>query len=129
MFKQLLFPLLVFVAFSCSEKQEVVVVVPENVLDKEKFSDLICDFTLAETAANINIKKVDGQKFDSVYAFNPLLEHNISKNTFDTTIYFYSHNPTLFKEVYELSLEKLSKMQDSRKKEKKAVKDTIKRSR
>ena len=108
---------------SCTQEVEPVII-PSYVLDKEKFSDLIYDFTLAETAVNINIKKADGQKFDSLYAFNPLIENNVSKSTFDTTLSFYSHNPTLFKEVYDLSLEKLSKLQDSRRK--KLNKDSVK---
>ena len=52
---------------------------------------------------------------DTVYAFNPLLDNNIKRFTFDTTLYFYSHHPKLFKEVYVLALEKLSKLQASRK--------------
>ena len=117
--------LFLIVLYSCTQEQEVLAI-PDTVLDKEKFSDLICDFTLAETAANINIKKVNGQSFDTVYAFNPLVENNISKAVFDTTLFFYSHHPTLFKEVYDLSLEKLSKMQDSRKNDKKTNKDSVK---
>lgn len=84
-------------------------------MDKEKFSDVIVDFALAESAAGINIAGAPGQKIDTVYAFNPLLDNNVKRVTFDTTLYFYSHHPKLFKEVYLLALEKLSKIQASRK--------------
>jgi hypothetical protein len=96
----------------CKEKTESV---PNYVLDKEKFSDIIVDFTLAESAAGINILNAQGLKGDTVYAFNPLIDNNVTRAKFDTSLYFYSHHPKLFKEVYELTLEKLSRMQASRK--------------
>jgi len=89
--------------------------IPDYVLDKEKFSDVIVDFSLAESASGINILGVAPSKTDTVYAFNPLSDNNIQRETFDTTLYFYSHHPRLFKEVYVLALEKLSKLQASRK--------------
>ena len=89
--------------------------IPDYVLDQEKFSDVIVDFTLAESASGINVLNLQGAKGDTVYAFNPLLDNNIKRKTFDTTMYFYSHHPKLFKDVYVLVLEKLSKMQASRK--------------
>ncbi len=99
---------------SCGyQKKEINI--PANVLDKEKFSKLICDFTMAEAASSINIKNIFGNKSDSVYSFNPLFDNGISKTTFDTTLYFYSHHPALYKEAYELALEKLSRLQSARK--------------
>ena len=89
--------------------------IPDHVLDKEQFSDVIVDFSLAESAASLNILNTPATKSDTVYAFNPLIDNNIKRVTFDTTLYFYSHNPKLFKEVYVLALEKLSKLQASRK--------------
>lgn len=98
--------------FSCNPKE---VPIPDYVLDKETFSDVICDFTLAESAATLNVKNVPFEKFDSVYAFNPLLDRKLTRQQFDTSLYFYSRHPELFKEVYELALEKLSKFQATRK--------------
>lgn len=102
-----------FLFAACGEETEVAI--PDYVLDKEKFSDLIVDFSLAESAASLNILNVPATKGDTVYAFNPLLDNNIKRVTFDTTLYFYSRNPKLFKEVYVLALEKLSQLQASRK--------------
>ncbi len=105
--------LLIFNTSCGGEKKEEVI--PDYVLGKEKFSDLICDFTLAEAAVGLNIKNISGEHMDSVYAFNPLKDNNVTRKDFDTSLYFYSHHPLLFKEVYDLSLEKLSKLQASRK--------------
>jgi hypothetical protein len=110
----LIFILSLFI-FSCNEEEKEVKI-PDNVLDKEKFSDLLVDFTLAESAASINILGLQrpGQ-MDTAYAFNPLIDNNVKRKTYDTTIYFYSRHPKEFKEVYEMVLEKLSKMQAARK--------------
>jgi hypothetical protein len=108
-----IFTLCIFL-YSCSdEKKEVAI--PDNVLDKEKFSDVLVDFSLAESASAVNILGVSNAKGDTVYAFNPLVDNNVKRSTFDTTLYFYSHHPKLFKEVYVITLEKLSKLQASRK--------------
>ncbi|HWY10298.1 MAG TPA: DUF4296 domain-containing protein [Bacteroidia bacterium] len=106
--------IIVIIIFSChgTEKE---IAIPKNVLDKEKFSDVIVDFTLAESASGINILNVQGKRSDTVYAFNPLIDNNVKRELFDTSLYFYSHHPRQFKEVYELALEKLSKLQASRK--------------
>lgn len=97
---------------SCKEDENTI---PAYVLDKEKFSDVIVDFTLAESASGINVLNVPNGKADTVYSFNPLLDNNITKTQFDTSLYFYSHHPILFRQVYEMTLEKLSRMQASRK--------------
>jgi hypothetical protein len=109
---KIIIPVVFFLSCSGEKKEEVI---PDFVLDKEKFSDLIVDFSLAESAASINIVGSPVQRVDTVYAFNPLLDNNVKRATFDTTLYFYSHHPKLFKEVYLLALEKLSKLQASRK--------------
>lgn len=98
---------------SCNPEENTIKI-PDNVLSKERFSELICDFAMAEAAASLNVKNVTGNKLDSVYAFNPLHDNGVNRQTFDTTIYFYCHHPVLFKEVYDLSLEKLSRLQAAR---------------
>ncbi|MBN8692011.1 MAG: DUF4296 domain-containing protein [Bacteroidetes bacterium] len=111
-YRGFLFLLLLLGGISCKEDENTI---PAHVLDKEKFSDVIVDFTLAESASGINVLNVPGQKTDTVYSFNPLLDNNITKAEFDTSLYFYSHHPKIFREVYEIALEKLSRMQASRK--------------
>ena len=115
MFNWSSFILIIAVVFLSCHGPEKEIVIPKNVLDKEKFSDVIVDFTLAESASGINILNVQGRKQDTVYAFNPLIDNNVKREMFDTTLYYYSHHPQQFKEVYELVLEKLSKLQASRK--------------
>lgn len=103
--------ILMLALVSCSEKQQGP---PKNVLDKEQMSELLVDFTLAESAATVNPKKSPLEKYDSTYAFNPLKDRKIERALYDTSLYYYSRHPEEFKEVYDLTLEKLSKMQASR---------------
>ncbi len=115
MFKWSCLILIAAIIFSSCHGAEKEIIIPKNVLDKERFSDVVVDFTLAESASGINVLNVQGRKTDTVYAFNPLIDNGVKREMFDTSLYFYSHHPRQFKEVYELVLEKLSKLQASRK--------------
>lgn len=88
--------------------------IPAYVLPKEKYVKLIVNFSLAESAANLNIKATPIQKVDSVYHFDPLKENGVSKEQYDTTVWFYSQHPELYKEIYEEVLKTLSEMESSR---------------
>lgn len=106
---------------SCGEKKSDIL--PDYVLPKEKYIKLIVDFSLAESAANLNIKGTPVQKVDSVYHFDPLKENGISQSQYDTTVWYYSRHPEQYKEIYEEVLKILSEMEASRNEVKKA--DTI----
>jgi predicted peroxiredoxin len=99
---------------SCSTSSNNHVQIPGTVLSEEKFAKVLADFALAEGAANMNIKNVAFQTFDTVYAFNPLKENNIRKTQYDSTILFYSQHIELYKNVYENVLALLSEMQVKR---------------
>lgn len=102
--------ILLSVTSSCSS-EEAEVSVPANILSEEAFAKVIVDFALAESAGNINVKSVAGDKMDSVYAFDPLIENKITKSQYDSAITFYSKHPSIYKRVYETVLSELSKMQ------------------
>lgn len=95
---------------SCSNKDEEISV-PSNILNEEKFTKVIIDFALAESTSNINVKNLPADKMDSLYAFNPLADNNVTKGKYDSAIAFYSKHPTLYKKIYENVLAELSKMQ------------------
>ena len=99
-----------FVA-SCASHQEDEHYVPENILSEEAFTKLIVDFSLAESASNLNVKNLPAEKMDSAYAFDPLEENKISKNQYDSAVSFYSKHPLIYKKIYENVLTTLSKMQ------------------
>ena len=105
---------LTFLLSFCSGKENKEVEIPKEILSQEVFTKLLTDYALAESAANMNIKNVTLQRLDTVYAFNPLVEHNIRKSQYDSAIAFYSSKPELYKKVYEDVLVALSEMQTKR---------------
>ncbi len=84
---------------------------PNNIINEQQFTKILSDFLISESVINLNIKNINNLKFDSIYAFNPLKENNISKGKYDSTIYYYSQHPELYKQIYEDALELLSQMQ------------------
>ena len=97
--------------FSCRSADEENVSIPTNILSEEKFTKVIADFALAESASNINVKNIPSEKSDSVYAFDPLVENKVSRAQYDSSIVFYSKHPVLYRKIYEGVLVILSKMQ------------------
>ena len=88
---------------------------PDYVLSEAQFVEVLVDFALAESAASINIKNVRSDMIDSVYAFDPLAQHGVSKVDYDSTIAWYARDPALYKEVYQKVLARLSEMESRRK--------------
>lgn len=112
---KIVFLLSVFLScFSCGKKKENAVKIPDGILSEEKFTKVLTDFALAESASSMNIKNVNITKIDSVYAFNPLTENKITKSQYDSAINFYVSHPDLYKKIYENVLVSLSEMQAKR---------------
>lgn len=105
--------LLLFTACGKNEEDNQVQI-PAGVLSEEQFVNLLTDHALAESAANLNVKNVAFNKIDSAYAFNPLLENNVSKGQYDSTLSFYIRHPALYKKIYESVLETLTRKQTAR---------------
>ncbi|MBI2721896.1 MAG: DUF4296 domain-containing protein [Bacteroidetes bacterium] len=99
---------------SCSGDNKSVSI-PDHILSKEKYADVLVSLALTESAANLNIKNVKIEKLDSAYSFDPLKEKKISRAQFDSTASFYSEHPDLYKEVYDEVLKRLSEMESKRK--------------
>jgi hypothetical protein len=108
-----------FFFLSCGKKVDDAVPIPPGVLGKTEFADLLIDFALAESAANLNIKNVSIPQLDSAYAFDPLRDHKISKSLYDSTLLFYSEHPELYRMVYDTVLVRLGALKVSREKTKK----------
>jgi len=95
-------------------EQEEDVRVPANLLSEEVFTKVLVDYALAESAANLNIKNVPNDRYDTVYAFDPLKENHVSKSRYDSTLKFYAAHTKLYKKIYENVLAALSEMQTKR---------------
>jgi hypothetical protein len=84
--------------------------VPSGILAKHEFAVVLRDFSLAESAANMNIKDAPVFKIDSVYAFDPLKDNNVTRAQFDSSVAYYCRFPEKYKEVYEEVLRMLGEM-------------------
>ncbi len=109
--KIILLPLLFVLMWSCGQDGEDNTTIPDNILNEEKFSKILLDFALAESASNINVKAVPSERSDSTYAFDPLAENKVTRAQYDSAIVFYSKHPGIYKKIYENILVALSKMQ------------------
>lgn len=77
-------------------------------VEEDTLATILCEMALTESALNQNVQNYSSAKFDSVYNFNALVSHNVSKERFDSTLYYYSKHPDDYKTLYELVLEKLN---------------------
>lgn len=84
---------------------------PIGLITEQTLAEVIADYALAESAANLNIKGVVSASNDSVYAFDPLRERGIRKSQYDSTLAYYSGHTEAYKKVYEKVLEILSAKQ------------------
>jgi len=105
------FLLLFVVLTSCSPPTEEDEEVPSTILSEEQLINVLTDSYLGEGASGINVKNVNGTKFDSTYLFNPLKDNGVDKVTFDSTINYYTQHPKKLKVVYEKVLDRLSQIQ------------------
>jgi hypothetical protein len=88
---------------------------PPGVLSEDSFAALLVDLSLAEGAMSMNVLNVKGNQIDSVYAFDPLKERNISRGRYDSTLRYYTEHPEQYKTVYQKVLSNLSSLESARK--------------
>jgi hypothetical protein len=105
----------VLLAWAGCAGEEEAIVIPVNIIEKDKLVKVLADFALAESASNMNILSIRVQKHDSVYAFNPLRENQVRQSQFDSTIRFYTQHPELYKKLYDEVMIRLTEMQSARK--------------
>jgi len=97
--------------FSCAPSNGDEELIVENILTEDKLINVLTNSYLSEGASGINVKNVAGEKFDSTYLFNPLMENNIDKEKFDSTMAYYTRHPKKLKIIYDKVLAKLSEAQ------------------
>ncbi|MBI3518581.1 MAG: DUF4296 domain-containing protein [Bacteroidetes bacterium] len=85
--------------------------IPDTVISEDQLIKVLTDIYLGEGASGINVKNVPGEKFDSVYIFNPLKDNNIEKAAFDSSMAYYTRHPKKLKIIYDKVLDRLSVIQ------------------
>ena len=97
--------------FACSKNKQVII--PATVLPVEKMAAVMVDIHLTEAAMNLNTMNPENASVggNTISSIDALKKNNITKEQYDASFLFYSQNPALFTEIYQLVLNDLSKMQ------------------
>jgi hypothetical protein len=108
-----LLPLLLFsVLFSCTPIEDQRVSIPSDVLPEEKMAQVMVDVHLLEAALSVGTYGKDNMTLQNIRPSSDILKKNgVTKQQYDQSFEFYSRNPKLLGEVYDLVLNDLSKMQ------------------
>lgn len=110
-YKLLFIPVFVFALASCGGKKEKETTLPPGIMSEETFTRVLTDFALAESASSMNVKNINLQKLDSIYAFDPLNDNGVTREQYDSAVHFYVRHPDLYKKIYENVLAELSEIQ------------------
>ncbi len=114
--------------FACSNEKKVDI--PSNVLSKQKMAEVMLDVHLLEAAMSLNTYNTDmATSKNPAPPFDVFAKYKITKKQYNESFDFYTRHPDLLKDVYQLVLENLSKMQAevmNKKEEKKVMIDTVK---
>lgn len=100
--------------------------IPDGILNPEELIPLLVDIHLID--GYLHQKRIVRQaKEDSAFNYysSILLEHDISRPMFDSTILFYTQYPEEFAKIYDDVLEELSKMDGERRELEGAIIDSL----
>lgn len=106
------FLLIFFSVFLFACKDTDVIPIPDSVLPEEKMAQILVDVHLLESTMNIHagaVGKIGAG--GSPVRLNLYKKHHVSREQFDESYTFYTENPELLAEIYQLVLNDLSKMQ------------------
>jgi hypothetical protein len=95
-----------FLLVACSGNDEKKI--PDSVLPKEKMTEVLVDIHLLEAVLNLNAGNINKDNIQGIDLFK---KHNITKKKFDDSYAFYTENPEILTEIYDMVLNELSKLQ------------------
>lgn len=87
--------------------------IPDTVFSQEKMAEVMVDVHLLEASLNVNAYSKDQIVVGTnIHPDSDILKkNNVTKKQYEESFAFYSQNPILLTEVYQLVLNNLSKMQ------------------
>jgi hypothetical protein len=100
--------LCIVLVFSCGQKEKPVVI-PANILPKEKMARVLTDFHLAEAGAEVNFP--DSTKREPINFQKIFKKDTITQQQYEESLAFYVDHPEILNKVYEEVVNELSKMQ------------------
>ncbi len=108
-----IFPLLCIILICACTSIEERPSIPDTVFSQEKMAEVMVDVHLLEASLNVNVYNKDQIIVANNIQPNSdiLKKNNVTKKQYEESFAFYSQNPLLLTEVYQLVLNNLSKMQ------------------
>jgi hypothetical protein len=100
------------ILFSACGQKEKQVVIPADILPKEKMSQVLTDIHLAQAEVNLH-SLPDSTKKEPIDFQKIFVKDTISQHQYEESLAFYIDHPELLNKVYEEVVNELSKMQTS----------------
>ena len=98
---------------SCGHDDKTVVI-PYDVLTKEKMAHVIADIHIAE--AQMNLQTLPDSSSNKKLGFQKIFEkYHITKQQYEKSLSFYIDHPKMLNEIYEQVLNELSRIQSAKK--------------
>lgn len=111
MIKKAFLILVSFFFWGCVDGYEVII--PDSILPREKMAGVILDIHLIEATLNLNAGNVNKDTIEGKLRIDIFKKHNITKEQYQESYIFYTENPDALREVYDIVLTELSKLQAS----------------
>ncbi|MCZ4407957.1 DUF4296 domain-containing protein [Cryomorphaceae bacterium 1068] len=109
LFRSLTILVIILIFTGCGEPE--VEVVPEGLLDKDKFTEVMVDVQLVEgmKVHKLGPKRERSPDMEAMYG-NIFAKHEIEQKDFDATYDYYKSRPDEMELIYEQVLDSLSKL-------------------
>lgn len=85
---------------------------PDHVIKQDDMAELMADMQLANAVVDAKYEEYLNDSLKKVLKQSVLIKHNISKEKFDTSLYWYGQNLDIYKEVYDNVIEILKERQE-----------------
>ena len=111
--KYFIFILFIF-SIACKNQNQA----PENIIPKEQMVDIIVKIHLADGMFTINeVRRKYASKDSTNYYDNIFEEYGYTRQDFDTSIYYYSHQINEYNKIYIEALNRLNELETKVKEE------------
>jgi hypothetical protein len=95
---------LVILAFACVKKSEI----PENIISKQDMSTLMVDIHLLESkVSNLNLPTDSAMQVYRKFEKEIFEKHDTDSLQYAESVRFYSMNPELYHDIYEIVVDTL----------------------
>lgn len=112
--RKIFFILAIVILSGCSSTDSTSI--PDTVLSQEQMAKVMVDVHLLEATMNMNVPNPNNPSItlpgnNLIPNADIFKKHNITKQQYDDSFFYYTQHPQLLVDIYQLVLNDLSKMQ------------------